>query len=439
VLGLWRNRGKILAMGIIDNRDSNTLSAALSDALQTAKSLDIYTGYFFFSGFTEMADAIKDVNIRIIVGMDVDPKVISAKRITDDIDLSRHRLDSEPPTITAKIKNYQDSFIALFNNTDLFDKDRIAGVFDIFFKKIRDGSLEIRMNSSIDHAKFYLVHNKDEVSQNGANPGTRFMGSSNFTVSGLKGQGELNDRRIDPDDFHEYEKRFNDAWAQSNSVPVLDKNEAVNFIERLKNETSLFEDPSPYLVYVRILKELFEKPDTSTIKKPGETTNGLYSDFQYQTDAIINGIDIIDKYNGVIIADVVGLGKSIIASGIAENLGNKTIIIAPPHLEQQWKDYAFEFGITARIYTTGKIEAALKENNYSQVQTVIVDEAHRFRNEDTLDYQNLHKLCLKNKVILLTITFNQSKIKPIFSMLQPVKIASMQNVFYLRLVRKKRN
>lgn len=405
-------------MPLIDNKDSNTLSAALSDALQTAKSLDIFTGYFFFSGFSELAEQIKDINVRIIVGMDIDPKVVTAKRITDESDLSRHQLEDAPPTITAKIKNYQDSFIALFNNTDLLDKERIAGVFEVFFSKIKDGSLEIRMNANLDHSKYYLVHNKDELSQNGANPGTRFMGSSNFTIGGLKGQGELNDRRIDPVDFKDYERRFNNAWAQADSIPVIDKHSAESFLEKVRSDTSLFEDPKPYLVYIRILKELFERPDTSSIKKPSDLSNGIYSDFQYQTDAIIDGIDILDKYNGVIVADVVGLGKSIIASGIAANLGQRTIIITPPHLEQQWKDYTFEFGITARVYTTGKIEKALEENDFGIVQTVIVDEAHRFRNEDTLDYQNLHKLCLNNKVILLTATPFNNDPKDLFALIR---------------------
>jgi superfamily II DNA or RNA helicase len=418
MLGLLLDRGKMIAMGIIDNRNSNTLSAALSDALQTAKSLDIFTGYFFFSGFAELANQIKDINVRVIVGMDIDPKVIAAKRITDDSDLSRHQLADEPPTITAKIKNYQDSFIALFNNTDLFDKERIAGAFDIFFSKIKDGTLEVRMNSSIDHSKYYLVHNKDEMSQNGANPGTRFMGSSNFTISGLKGQGELNDRRIDPEDFKDYQRRFESDWGQTESIPVLDKYSAEDFLQKVKKQTSLFEDPSPYLVYVRILKELFEKPDNSTIKKPGALTNGIYTDFQYQLDAIIDGIDVLDKYNGVIVADVVGLGKSIVASGIAANLGHRVIVITPPHLEQQWKDYAYEFGLTARIYTTGKIEKALEENDFNTIQTVIVDEAHRFRNEDTLDYQNLHKLCLGNKVILLTATPFNNDPKDLFALIR---------------------
>lgn len=405
-------------MSIIDNKNSNTLVAALSDALQTAKSIDIFTGYFFFSGFSELAEQIKDIKVRVIVGMDIDPKIIAAKRITDESDLSRCRLENEPPTVTAKIKNYQDSFIELFNNTDIFDNERISGALEIFFQKIKDGSLEIKMNLSPDHSKYYLVYNKDEFSQNGANPGTRFMGSSNFTVSGLKGQGELNDRRIDPDDFKDYQKRFETAWVAAESVSVLDSQGAEVFLQRINEETSLFKDPNPYLVYVRILKELFDRPNDSSIKKPSELTDGIYTDFQYQTDAVIDGLDILDKYNGVIVADVVGLGKSIIASSIAANLGHRAIIIAPPHLEKQWEDYAYEFGLTARIYTTGKIEQALEENSYDTVQTVIVDEAHRFRNEDTYDYQNLHKLCLNNKVVLLTATPFNNDPKDLFALIR---------------------
>ncbi len=188
-------------MGIIDNKDSNTLVRALKSALQTARAIDIFTGYFFFSGFYEVAAEIKDIKVRIVVGMDIDPKIVAAKRITDDSDLSRCRLSHAPPTNTAKIQNYHDSFMALFNNSNIFDKERISGTLEVFFEKIKDGSLEIKMNLDLDHAKYYLVHNQNELSQDGANPGTRFMGSSNFTVSGLKGQGELNDRRIDPEDL----------------------------------------------------------------------------------------------------------------------------------------------------------------------------------------------------------------------------------------------
>ena len=77
---------------------------------------------------------------------------------------------------------------------------------------------------------------------------------------------------------------------------------------------------------------------------------------KYQIDAIRKTLDIIQAHNGVIVADVVGLGKSIIASAVANNLNLKTIVIAPPHLIPQWEEYRFEFRFNARVYSSGTIE-----------------------------------------------------------------------------------
>ena len=93
-------------------------------------------------------------------------------------------------------------------------------------------------------------------------------------------------------------------------------------------------------------------------------------------------LDILQKHNGVIVADVVGLGKSIVASCIAHNLNMKAIIIAPPHLVKQWEDYPDEFEFHAKIYSSGKIEQALKENDEEE-KLIIIDEAHKYRNELT--------------------------------------------------------
>ena len=75
----------------------------------------------------------------------------------------------------------------------------------------------------------------------------------------------------------------------------------------------------------------------------------------------------------------------------------KTILICPPHLEPQWNEYKDEFGFTATAFSSGKIEAAL--NHYHRIVTgneqflIISDEAHKYRNEYSQDYANLHNLC----------------------------------------------
>lgn len=60
-------------------------------------------------------------------------------------------------------------------------------------------------------------------------------------------------------------------------------------------------------------------------------------------------LNAIDTHNGVIVADVVGLGKRIVGSAVARNLGLRCIVIAPPHLKPQWEEYRDEFGFTATV------------------------------------------------------------------------------------------
>ena len=151
-------------------------------------------------------------------------------------------------------------------------------------------------------------------------------------------------------------------------------------------------------------RRVFLRTKKIFVRLPAEITRNKYINLKYQIDAIRRSLDILQRHNGVIIADVVGLGKSIIASAVAHNLNLKTVIIVPPHLRYQWEDYHNEFEFHARIYSSGKIEQALEEIDKDEEKLIIIDEAHKYRNALTTDYANLHKLCQRNKVILLTAT-----------------------------------
>ena len=153
-----------------------------------------------------------------------------------------------------------------------------------------------------------------------------------------------------------------------------------------------------------------------------------FRDLKYQIDAVTRAINILEQHNGVIVADVVGLGKSIIASAIAFNSKLKTIIICPPHLIPQWQDYAWDFVFNARIYSSGKIEQALEDNDDDEQKLVIIDEAHKYRNEDTEDYANLHKLCQKNKVVLLSATPFNNRPQDIFSLIKLFQITAKSTI-----------
>ncbi len=392
--------------------------AALANALQTSDSIDICVGYFYFTGFQMMAEQLKDKKIRILVGLEVDAKLIpDIVKNSRDQDVSFAMPAPWPPTSSAlQLKqNYMDALAGFVNDSDAFDSEDSTSIFDMFIEKIQDGSLEIRKTKNPEHSKFYVINNKVEYSQGGDAPGTIIMGSSNLTYNGLLGQGELNDSFRDKSKFSEYKDDFLKKWNSSNSISIVEKENSKDFIEEIKKKLWIYQQPSPYQMYVRVLHELYKKPDNlEKIITPSKITSEAFLDFEYQTDAIKIAMDRIEKFDGVIIADVVGLGKSIIGSAVAHNLDMTTIIIAPPHLIPQWEDYKELFRIRgSKVWSSGNVAAIYERYSDSSIPLLfIIDEAHRFRNEDTTDYKLLHQICRSNpnnKVVLLTATpFNNS-------------------------------
>lgn len=412
-------------MSLIDNRDQ-TLQQALKNALSTAEKIDISVGYFYFSGFKALANEIKDKKVRILVGMEVDPNKIA--RITQyaregEVDLSRYQPERQTTSKLELKHNYQESFVSFVNDSDIFDDPATAEIFEMYVKKIQDGSLEIRKTLQSEHGKMYLIYNKPEHNQNSDFPGTVFMGSGNLTYSGLTGQGELNDSFREKVKFNEYKDKFEELWSDSQSIAIADKDSGDEFIQAVKPRIWQYSLPKPYYIYVRVLYELFFQEKLESLLTPNKITHGIYSDLEYQIDAIRIAIDKLNKYDGIILADVVGLGKSVIASAIARNLDIKTVIIAPPHLKPQWEDYKEEFGVRgSRVFSSGGIEEVYERYKDSQEpMLIILDEAHRYRNEDTNDYKLLHQVCRshpENKILLLTATPFNNDPKDVFALIK---------------------
>ena len=328
---------------LITNEKERTMLDALSNALQTSDAIDICVGYFYFSGFQMLSEQLKDKKIRILVGMEIDPGCIQEiVKNSRDEDVSLERYAPRRPTNSAlQLKqNYMDALVGFVNDSETFDSEESESTFDMFLSKIRDGSLEIRKTKKDFHGKFYLIHNKKEIRQGGDFPGTLFTGSSNFTFRGLAGQGELNSSSREKPKFDEHLELFESIWDSSNSISIAEKDNADEFVKEAKSKLWIYQQPTPYKMYVRVLHELYKRPENlEKIKTPSKITSEAFMDFEYQTDAIKIAMDRIEKFDGVIIADVVGLGKSIIGSAVAHNLDMTTIIIAPPHLIPQWEDY----------------------------------------------------------------------------------------------------
>lgn len=296
----------------------------------------------------------------------------------------------------------------------------------MFYGKVLDGTLEIRKTLEPCHSKMYLFAYNDLVNEGGELPGVLITGSSNLSYQGLKGRLELNARFNDKQDYDEGKRLFDELW--ETSVVIVSKDILDDWNNKVMTRIWYDKIYSPYLMYIRVLKEYFNVPTSNNILTPYDITEGKYSNLRYQTDAVQMALNALNNHNGAIIADVVGLGKSVVASTIARNLRLRTIIVCPPHLYKQWEGYRDEFGFIATVFSAGKIEDAVlyyqELSKEGEQFLIIIDEAHRFRNEYTQDYALLHNLCSGNKVLLLTATPFNNQPADIYAMIKLFQIPS---------------
>lgn len=387
-----------MSSSFITNKEK-FLSDIINGILPKTDAVDILVGYFYYSGYMQLSENLKDKQIRILVGLDIDLHISKHIREVEAIRnefISRNILKEE----------YYKQFVHIFNDSDFLDTAEKLEQFKMFYGKILDGTLEIRKTLDPCHSKMYLFAYNDLMNEGGELPGVLITGSSNLSYQGLKGRLELNARFNDKQDYEEGKKLFDELW--ESSVVVASKDNLDEWNNKVMARIWYDKIYSPYLMYVRVLKEYFNIPTSENLLTPYDITEGRYSNLRYQTDAVQMAINALNNHNGAIVADVVGLGKSVIASTIARNLRLRTIIVCPPHLYKQWEGYRDEFGFTASVFSAGKIEDAVL--HYQELVKdgeqflIIIDEAHRFRNEYTQDYALLHNLCFGNKVLLLTAT-----------------------------------
>lgn len=400
----------------ITNKDK-LLSDIINGILPKSSSLDVLVGYFYFSGYKLISEQLINKHVRILVGLDIDRNISKHIREIDTLagyNKSRMQLKEE----------FFENFTDLVNETDLLDSQPKMESFKLFYNKIKEGSLEIRKTDEPCHAKMYIFDYHDEISEGGENPGSVITGSSNLSYEGLAGRTEINARFYDKGSYLDAKDIFNELWDKA--IIIADKEHIEDFDEKVIAHIWYEKLFAPYQMYLRVLKEYFTIPTTENILTPYDITDGKFSNLKYQTDAVQMALNTIRNHNGVIIADVVGLGKSIIASTVARNMKLRVIVICPPHLKEQWECYRDDFGFTASVFSSGKMENALEHYERIVKQDeqflIVVDEAHRYRNEYINDYAILHQLCSGNKVMLLTATPFNNRPDDIYAMVKLFQI-----------------
>ncbi|MDA3884071.1 MAG: phospholipase D-like domain-containing protein [Candidatus Delongbacteria bacterium] len=398
------------------------LTDVVNNIMPSSENLYFLVGYFYFSGFKEIYQNLEGKHLRILVGMEVERQLMNKVKefeILNQDNLSKMEIRNE----------YNKSLVKIFNNSDIFDNEENSKAFKVFIDMIEKGKLEVRKTLLPNHSKMYLFENKDSHNQGGDFPGTMITGSSNLTSAGFRNRFELNVVIRDMPEYNEGKKIFEELW--EDSVIIVDKDNLEIFEQAVLSKIWYNKLYSPFHIYLKVLDEYFSIESKEDVKLPKEITKEKYINLKYQEDAIKKALVTIERHNGVIVADVVGLGKSIIASTVAHNLGLRTVIICPPHLKHQWDDeYRDYFDFNAKVFSSGMIEKALEyvyERDDSE-RLIIIDEAHKYRNEMTDDYVNLRKICQGNKVMLLTATPFNNRPQDIFAMVSLFQIPNRSTI-----------
>lgn len=395
-----------------NNTPSNTLFEKLKGIANGMNGFYRFlavVGYFRSSGYFKLRKELGEISdIRILIGINA-----------DDI-FRKHNLGwemLEAPDRAKELYNEQFKQDIIDSN---YSKEVEEGILQLC-KDLANGRLQLRLHPTKNlHAKFYLCLPENHTQHS---DGWVIMGSSNISDVGLgtvkAPHYELNVAMKDFDDVHYCHQEFESLWSEA--VPLT-----LDEIKSPLNGTYLSDyQPTPYEIYIKVLIEAFgdQVEEDFNIQLP----NGVM-ELKYQKDAVIQGYQMLMQHNGLFLADVVGLGKTMIATMIAKRFiesnskNTKILVVYPPALEDNWKSTFKKFDIfrKAQFITNGSLSKILegKDNYYDKedFDLIIVDEAHQFRSDTSNRYDELQKICkspcsnpgllksTRKKVMLLSAT-----------------------------------
>lgn len=401
----------VMSSKFFNNEPSNTLFDKLKGIASSMVTFDRFfavVGFFRSSGYFKLRKELGDVSeIKILVGINI-----------DDI----FRKHNKAILMFADSEKAKEIYHGGFKD-DIINAKYLAEVEEGILQMCDDlmsGRLQMRIHATKSlHAKFYLCLPQEHTENS---DGWVIMGSSNISDAGLgtkqAPQYELNVAMKDYDDVKYCSDEF---WKLWNEAVVLTADDIAEF----KNKTYLGYQPTPYELYIKVLIDTFgdQVEDDFTIQLPEKV-----KEYKYQIDAVIQGYQILMKHNGLFLADVVGLGKTMIATMIAKRFieanGKNTsvLVVYPPALEDNWKNTFNLFSISkkAQFITNGSLSKILEGRDQykskEEFDLIIVDEAHGFRSDSSGKYDELQKICksacinrgllnsVQKKVMLLSAT-----------------------------------
>lgn len=370
----------------------------LRRAIEHAARADFCVGYFNLRGWREIEDKIDDLtggagaNCRLLVGMVRQPR--------EDIKRAYSLTDSDAQITQARANDLRKPIIAAFreqlvigipSNADEAGLQRLK-------RQLADGKLVVKLFLRHPlHAKLYLLH-----LGGGMTPRAGYLGSSNLTFSGLSGQGELNIDVHDADATHKLAVWFEERWDDHFCIDITQ-----DLIQILDESWAREEAIPPYYVYLKMAYHLSREAqrgiDEFRIPHPFNTLL-----FDFQKAAVQIAARNLNQRGGVLIGDVVGLGKTLMATALIkifqDDLLWETLIICPRNLENMWQHHVDTYRLRARVLSIARVQQELPR--LRRFRLVLIDESHNLRNREGMRYRAIRDYIESNecRCILLSAT-----------------------------------
>jgi len=387
---------------IFDNIDK-TLLPTLRETIDVSHKSDFSVGYFNLRGWKSISDKVgqfsggEGAQCRLLIGMQTLPReeLKQAYQISGDGDL----VDNKRALDLKKKLAYEfrrQLTIGLPTAVDELGLRKLA-------RQLQEKKVVVKYFIRFNlHAKLYLCYRKDPN-----NPCTAFLGSSNLTFAGLQKQGELNVDVLDHDSTQKLEDWFNDRWEDHWALDITDE-----LIEILETSWASETLVSPYIIYLKMAYHLAKdaREGITEFKLPKVFEDTL---FDFQKAAVKIATHHIHRRDGVLIGDVVGFGKTFMATAIARILYDdfqwRILIVCPANLKNMWKEFFDNYQVPANILSHAQTINDLPD--LKRHHLVIIDESHNFRNRKGKRFKAVQEYIDQNecKLILLSATpYNKS-------------------------------
>src|SRR5439155_16831517 len=195
-----------------------------------------------------------------------------------------------------------------------------------------------------------------------------------------------------------FEDRWDDRWCIDISA------ELVQIIEESWARETLI---PPYHIYVKMAYHLSQeaRAGLTEFHIPSEFRRKL---FDFQSAAVRIAAHHLNKRGGVLIGDVVGLGKTLMATALArifeDDFGLETLILCPKNLVKMWEDYRDQYRLRGRVLSLSLVTRELPK--LRRYRLVVLDESHNLRNREGKRYRAIQEYLRANesKCVLLSAT-----------------------------------